>query len=210
LVGGQPFLTRRAFDILAREESDVQSLFASADREDGPFGDHLKRVLVSVTQLPFVWEALRHSVSHVETADSRGVQRLVAAGILVPKEHGFGLPCELYRRFLTRHFASEGSSKPAAVPTSSAAVGKVSAANVESKISGSVNEMLLAELVRLRKKRKLGQATVAEALGLSQARISQIENMKGRIPLDTLLTFAKAVGANLMIGPGEELRIREE
>ena len=54
LIGGQPFLVRRALDTLARGAMDFPTLLSTADRDEGPFGDHLKRILVSVSQLPEV------------------------------------------------------------------------------------------------------------------------------------------------------------
>jgi hypothetical protein len=103
LVGGQPFLIRRAFDVLSRGTVDFQTLVAQAHLDDGPFGDHLKRVLVSVSQLPFVWEAIRTSFSEVSFPDSEGVHRLVAAGILIRNSQGgYDLPSELYVRYLGR------------------------------------------------------------------------------------------------------------
>ena len=103
LLGGQPFLTRRALDVLVQRKLDFKTLMATAHRDDGPFGDHLKRVLVSVSQLPFVWEALRTSFEASDFPDSEGLHRLVAAGILVRNSNGgYDLPSELYMRYLAR------------------------------------------------------------------------------------------------------------
>jgi len=108
LINGQPFLTRRAFDVLIRNKMDVATLLATAHREDGPFGDHLKRTLASVSQLPFVWDALKKSLAAPNLPDSDGLHRLVAAGLLVRKsERGYQLSCELYRRFLAHYLEAE-------------------------------------------------------------------------------------------------------
>ena len=56
LIAGQPFLTRRGLDALATGKYDFNSFFTEADRDDGPFNDHLKRILVSVSNLPAVLE----------------------------------------------------------------------------------------------------------------------------------------------------------
>jgi len=110
LIGGQPFLTRRALDVLSQGRMDVATLFRTADSEDGPFGDHLKRLLVSVTQLPMVWEALTRSLASPDLPDSEGLQRLVAAGILVrSSDKGYRLASELYHRFLA-HYVREGGA----------------------------------------------------------------------------------------------------
>jgi hypothetical protein len=77
---------------------------ATADSDEGPFGDHLKRLLLSVTQIPAVLAALTDSLSTPEIRDSEGLHSLVAAGVLIKKSvHGYELPNELYRRYLRRH-----------------------------------------------------------------------------------------------------------
>jgi len=105
LVGGQPFLTRRALDLLARKQLDFPTLLATADRDDGAFGDHLKRILISVTQLPSVFQALKHSLTHPDmTTQTDGFQRLLAAGVLKQvADNRVVLACELYRRYLSLH-----------------------------------------------------------------------------------------------------------
>ncbi len=105
LVGGQPFLTRRALDVLARGQMDFQTLLATADRDDGPFGDHLKRILISVMQLPSVFQALKQSMTHPDmTSQTDGFQRLLAAGVLKQvADNRVVLSCELYRQYLAAH-----------------------------------------------------------------------------------------------------------
>ncbi len=105
LVGGQPFLTRRALDVLARAQMDFPTLMATAEREDGAFGDHLKRILISVSQLPSVYQALKESLTHPEmTTQTDGFQRLLAAGVLKQTpDNRIVLSNELYRRYLSTH-----------------------------------------------------------------------------------------------------------
>jgi len=104
LVGGQPLLTRRVFDAVARGRTDIATILATADSDDGLFDDHLKRVLISVSQLPVVWAALAQSLESPNLPDSQGLQKLVAAGILARKSGGgHVLPCALYQRYLARY-----------------------------------------------------------------------------------------------------------
>lgn len=109
LVEGQPFLTRRGLELVAQGKMNPLELFESADKEDGPFGDHLKRLLVSVTQFPSVWEALVQSVTSPNLGESDGLYRLVAAGVLIRTGRGYELRSELYKRYLARHVAEERS-----------------------------------------------------------------------------------------------------
>ena len=64
----------------------------------------------------------------------------------------------------------------------------------------------MAELVRLRKKRKISQRPVAEAIGISQARVSQMENSVGGITLETVMSYAQAIGANIVVVPDKPPR----
>ncbi|HSI72142.1 MAG TPA: AAA-like domain-containing protein [Fimbriimonas sp.] len=104
LVAGQPFLTRRALDMVASETMDFHTLIENADKEDGPFGDHLKRILIAVSQVPAVMSALRSSLDAMPLSDSDAIHRLVAAGVL--RDLGDDravVACDLYAQYLDRH-----------------------------------------------------------------------------------------------------------
>lgn len=59
---------------------------------------------------------------------------------------------------------------------------------------------LMDELVRFRKKRKIGQEPIAEAMGVTQSRISQMENLKsGSLTMEGVLLYAKTIGAEIHI-----------
>ena len=104
LVGGQPFLTRRALDVLSSGHLSFEELISTADRDDGPFGDHLKRILISVSQVPSVLESMRSSLTSPELKDDDGYQRLLAAGIVqLTSDNKIALRCELYRKYLRAH-----------------------------------------------------------------------------------------------------------
>lgn len=104
LVAGQPFLIRKAFDQLASGAVDLPTLMATADQDDGPFGDHLKRLLISVSQFPDILHAVKSSLAPAAIADSEAVDRLVAAGAF--RLDSIGRPvcaCDLYSRYLANH-----------------------------------------------------------------------------------------------------------
>jgi hypothetical protein len=104
LLDGQPFLTRTAFDVLLRSQGNLRGLLASADRDDGPFGDHLRRVLVSVTQLSTVRQVIDKVLANELIESSPEVDRLVAASILAKNSTGnHHFRCKLYRDYLERH-----------------------------------------------------------------------------------------------------------
>jgi hypothetical protein len=104
LLAGQPFLTRRALETLSRGKVTVFELMESADREDGPFADHLKRMLLAVSHAPAVYDAVRSSLAMASPANADGVDRLIAAGVLKETPAGgIDLACDLYTRYLSRH-----------------------------------------------------------------------------------------------------------
>ncbi|MDR3692913.1 MAG: helix-turn-helix transcriptional regulator [Fimbriimonas sp.] len=61
------------------------------------------------------------------------------------------------------------------------------------------SEDLLAKLVQLRKERKIGQISVARAIGVTQGRLSQIESLKTGVSLEAVYQYARAIGSNLTI-----------
>ena len=62
-----------------------------------------------------------------------------------------------------------------------------------------MSRAMMAELVKLRKKRKIGQAPIAKAIGMTQAGISQIENLKRNVSLESVMIYAQAIGAKITI-----------
>ena len=104
LIGGQPFLTRRALDTLATGKLDFATLTAHADRDDGPFADHLKRILVAVSRLPGVMEYTRALLGGDARGDQDAYYRLLSAGIIKQTREGrIVFRCDLYQRYLQQH-----------------------------------------------------------------------------------------------------------
>ncbi len=104
LIGGQPFLTRRALDTLATGKMDFTALLAQSSRDDGPFADHLKRILISVSRLPSVIEYARELLTGTVPAGQDAFYRLLAAGII--RQTPGGRPafrCDLYQQYLQQH-----------------------------------------------------------------------------------------------------------
>ncbi|MGV3617698.1 MAG: AAA-like domain-containing protein [Fimbriimonas sp.] len=104
LVAGQPFLTRRALELLATGKLTFSTLMETADADDGPFGDHLKRTLIAVSHVPSVLASVRSSLAMLPLSSRDGVDRLIAAGVLKELPDGeVDLACDLYARYLSRH-----------------------------------------------------------------------------------------------------------
>jgi hypothetical protein len=107
LIGGQPFLTRSALDSLATSRETLQSLLKKADADEGPFNDHLKRILISVSQIQEVQEYVKQILAGTATPQTDGYYRLLAAGIVRQNTEGAVVfRCELYRAYLNRLLAA--------------------------------------------------------------------------------------------------------
>jgi hypothetical protein len=85
LLNGHPYLTRRAYYELARSRrASLGSLLASAHSLDGPFGDHLRALLVLLQEYPGgeLLEALGRIIRGGAVSDQVILARLVGAGLL--------------------------------------------------------------------------------------------------------------------------------
>jgi AAA-like domain len=104
LIGGQPYLTRRGLREMADHQLDIAVIENMADRDEGPFGDHLRRILVSLTQKPELSEAVRTVFRGRPCTDQNVFYRLRSAGILVGETAREARPrCQLYANYLERH-----------------------------------------------------------------------------------------------------------
>lgn len=73
---------------------------------------------------------------------------------------------------------------------------------IDEASESQITRALMTELVRIRKKRKIGQEPVAKAIGISQGRLSQIENLKGgSMTLDAFIVYARTIGAEVTVLP---------
>jgi serine/threonine protein kinase len=104
LLGGQPYLSRRALNEMASHRLDFETMRAQAIRDDGPFGDHLRRVLVSLAQDAGLCETVQTVLKGKPSGTTEDFYRLRSAGIV----SGESTPemkfrCQLYEMYLRRH-----------------------------------------------------------------------------------------------------------
>ena len=101
--GGQPYLTRRGFHELVTRNLSYEVFETMADREEGIFGDHLRRILLSLRKdMDLVRAVMDVLTGQPCPADS--FYRLRSAGVLTgdtAKEAK--LRCQLYANYLKRH-----------------------------------------------------------------------------------------------------------
>jgi len=108
LLGGQPYLTRRGLDEMATRRLDVATFEALAGREDGIYGDHLRRILISLSQDPLLLEAMRAVLSGKPCPTADAFYRLRSAGVLAGDAQEVAEPrCRLYAEYLTWHLLGQ-------------------------------------------------------------------------------------------------------
>ena len=110
LVGGQPYLVRRGLDEMTAHAMSIEAFEALADRDEGMFGDHLRRILVTISQDPGLTEAVRAVLCGRQIQSPAEFYRLRSTGVLAGDSTSTAEPrCKLYATYLSRHLLS-GSS----------------------------------------------------------------------------------------------------
>jgi len=104
LLGGQPYLTRRALNEMASHNYGFRTFEAQACRDEGPLGDHLKRLLFSLAQDPALLQTVREVLKGDGAAKTEDFYRLRSAGVMSGEFARDMKPrCQLYRIYLSRH-----------------------------------------------------------------------------------------------------------
>jgi hypothetical protein len=109
LVGGHPYLTRKALYLVAGGSPScrIDDLFAQATDDSGPFGDHLRYYLLRLQRRPELIMALRQAIEGRVGGDELLFHRLEGAG-LVRRESGAVVPrCDLYARYFRERLHGE-------------------------------------------------------------------------------------------------------
>jgi hypothetical protein len=104
LVGGNPYLVRCGLHELAVRRCGLASLEVEADHDDGPFGNHLRRLLTSLMQAPALCEAVREILRGQPCPTAESFYRLRSAGVIAgDTARDARLRCPLYPAYLARH-----------------------------------------------------------------------------------------------------------
>lgn len=89
---------------MVKRKSDLPAVQEHAVEDEGVFGDHLRRMLISLERDPVLREALRKLLYGEEELSRSHFYRLRSAGVLSGSSPQDARPrCELYRRYLTEH-----------------------------------------------------------------------------------------------------------
>lgn len=104
LIGGQPYLCRQAFFVLATDGASLADLEQGAEDDKGPFGDHMRQHLARLRKQECGIQALRQVLHEGRCAEDRDFERLQAAGLVRGSSRQSVAPaCELYERYFRRH-----------------------------------------------------------------------------------------------------------
>ncbi len=104
LVGGHPYLVRRGLHEMVSRRWTLSRLEAEADHDEGPFGDHLRRLLISLSQDPSLREVVQSVLQGRPSANTDSFYRLRSAGLMSGESVRDLRPrCQLYANYLEKH-----------------------------------------------------------------------------------------------------------
>ena len=104
VVGGSPYLVRRGLQELKRPDMTLARFVEEADGDDGPFGDHLRRILVMLAKNPLLCQSVKKVVNGEREISMDDFVRLRSAGVVSGESAKDVQPrCRLYANFLKRH-----------------------------------------------------------------------------------------------------------
>jgi DNA-binding winged helix-turn-helix (wHTH) protein len=103
-LGGHPYLIQCGLYEMFKNQTNLEVILEMGNRDEGVFGDHLRRMLVSLEQEHTLLEELRGFLRTQAKPGNHALSRLRSAGILssdLSKE--INLRCDLYTAYLKRH-----------------------------------------------------------------------------------------------------------
>ena len=106
LVGGHPYLVRRGLREMVSRRTGIAAIEAGACRDDGPFGDHLHRLLISLGRDAELCQAMRQVLQGAPSIPRPAFYRLRSAGVVTGDSPGETTArCRLYRAYLEQQLA---------------------------------------------------------------------------------------------------------
>jgi hypothetical protein len=101
LVGGNPYLAQRGLHEIAQRRLTLNELEALAPRDDGPFGDHLRRILLALAQDETMRQAMIAVIDNGACPTVESFYRLRSAGLITGDSANDARPrCKLYAAYL--------------------------------------------------------------------------------------------------------------
>ncbi len=104
LLSGQPFLVRRGLHEMVSRGMNLAAFEAQADRDDGIYGDHLRRILVMLAKDAELGEVVRGVLQGKPCPTPESFYRLRSGGVMSGDSARTVKPrCQLYATYLERH-----------------------------------------------------------------------------------------------------------
>jgi hypothetical protein len=110
LVRGHPYLTRKALYMAAGStpSCSVDDLFAHAQADGGPFGDHLRDYLLRLQRKTDLIPLLRQVIDGRTLSDELAIYRLQALGLVRREGHKVTPRCDLYGAYFRERLRADG------------------------------------------------------------------------------------------------------
>lgn len=99
LLGGHPYLTRRAFHVLYSEGLSWLQLLEQATADTGAFADHLRHLQWIVWEQKTLRQSLQRVLRAKAVSDDLVYMRLVQAGLIKGSGTTFSMRCDLYQHY---------------------------------------------------------------------------------------------------------------
>ncbi len=104
LVRGHPYLTHRGLHEMASRKLHFSEFATEAARDEGPFGDHLRRLLVSLAEDATLCNLVREMLSGRHGTPAEVFYRLRSTGLVSGESaREMKARCKLYELYLARH-----------------------------------------------------------------------------------------------------------
>jgi RIO-like serine/threonine protein kinase len=103
LVSGHPYLARCGLQVMVARQRDLTALESVADCDDGPFGDHLRRIVASLEQDPALCDVARGILRGHPCPTEESFYRLRSSGLFAGASARDAKPrCQLYATYLEK------------------------------------------------------------------------------------------------------------
>jgi hypothetical protein len=110
LTGGQPYLVRRGLNEIVAHHFAFADFIQTADHDEGPFGDHLRRIGMLISKETQLASAMHSVLAGKPCPDHDSFYRLRGLGVLIgDSKDKAQLRCELYTRYLRRNILDVGT-----------------------------------------------------------------------------------------------------
>jgi hypothetical protein len=107
LVGGHPYLVRRGLHEMAKRKITIAALEEKAPRDDGIYGDHLRRILLLLARDSALTETVKGILRGQPCPTPESFYRLRSAGLMKGSSQTDIQPrCQLYATYLNQHLVN--------------------------------------------------------------------------------------------------------